>query len=380
MPKIIIHGSTLGSNFGDCLFAKLFYDYCEDINPGQNLFYENKFPVRNEAVALSEHYRNVMKYYKKCTFRDVLNCDGIVFMAGGYFGETTGSLKEAVLRFYKYIKLGLYAIWFRKPLAIIGIGAGPLSHRFIRIGARIVFNHADIITVRNEESRTFLEQIGVRKDIIVTADAAQVVGKMPVEALHPEVEQAIRELCGERRIVLLHCVTPDKQLKVVEEKIIPAMNSFFEGCTDEYAVILTVDQCSLDKSKELKQLASKLNTERFYVYQYSDPKQMQALINISDFVISTKLHVGIVSCSMGKAVVAFPFNSTKICRYYSQIGESERCLPIKNAEIKDIEEVIRKFYGKKVALSNKVIGMAEENFIQLGKFIASMQERGKAKW
>lgn len=376
MPKIIIHGSTLGSNFGDCLFAQLFYDECRKNNNGETLFYENKFPIKNDAVALSEHFRKAMNYNGKCTFKDVRNCDGMIFMAGGYFGETTSSLKEAFIRYYKHVKLGLYAIWFKKPLAIIGVGAGPVSRNFLLKGIKKVFNHASVITVRNDESKEFLEKIGVNKKIYVTADAAQVVSAENVKPLDDKLKAQIEKSCGNEKILLLHCVTPIAQMKIMEEKIIPGINKFLDKHS-EYGVVLTVDQCSSDRTKELKELAQGLHTDKTYVYQYENPQKMMDLLNYADFVVTTKLHVGIVSCSLSKPVVSFPFNSRKIERYYKQIGESDRCRPIRNVSSDDAGKVIEKYYDKPVVLSQEILGAAKLNYDLMDKFIKSLDRKDK---
>ncbi len=367
MSKIIIHGSTLGSNFGDCLFAQLFYEFCKEHYQGETLFYENKLPIKNDAVALSDDFRKAMHYDGKCTWKDVKTCDGIVFMAGGYFGETTSSLKEALLRHYKHIKLGLYAKWFKKPLAIIGVGAGPISRKFLLRDMVKVCNHADVITVRNAESKTFLEQSGVKTGIIVTADAAQVVDSAYAKPLSSQLEEELLSHCGKRKLVLLHSVTPLAQIATVKEKIVPALENFLKS--HDYGVVWTVDQCSADRTEALKDLAKAAGCQHFYLYRYQNPDEMISLLNRVDFVITTKLHVGIVSCSLHKPVVAFPFNSNKIVRYYKQIGCPERCLPIKNASVDEITEKIMQWYDKPVELPPAIREMSKRNFDELQKFM-----------
>ncbi|MGN0594738.1 MAG: polysaccharide pyruvyl transferase family protein [Hominimerdicola sp.] len=376
MPKIIIHGSTVGSNFGDCLFAELFYKECKKNNKGQTLFYENKLPVKNEVVALSEHFKKAMNYTDKCTFKDVRSCDGMIFMAGGYFGETTTSLKEALLRYYKHVKLGLYAIWFKKPLAIIGVGAGPISHKFLVKGIKKVFNHASVISVRNDESKEFLEKIGVNKKIYVTADAAQIVSKENAQPLDEKTRKEIEKNCGTEKILILHCSLSAAQIKIMEEKIIPGLNKFLDNHKD-FGVVLTVDQYSAGRKTELDEIAKKLNTDKTYVYQYENPQKMINLINYADFVITSKLHVGIVSCSLSKPVASFPFNSKKIERYYKQIGESDRCRPIKNVSADEAGEVIERFYDKPVVLSQEILDAAKLNYDLMNKFIRSLDKKEK---
>lgn len=372
MGNIIVHGSTLGSNFGDCLFAELFFARCEENYEGETLFYENSLPFKKEAVALSDHFREAIGYNNTCNFSNVRKAEGIVFMPGGYFGETTPSLKEAILRYYKHVKLGLYAKWFNIPLAIIGVEVGPLSRRFMRTGARIVFRHASVIAVRNVESKLYLQKLGIDKEIYVTSDAAIVIGGRTVESLNSEIMTNIKNVACGRRLLMLHCVTPDSQLEIVSKKIIPALNSFL--VQHDYSIVLTVDQCSLDRRKQLEHLKDQIDTDFVYIYQYKSPSEFVALINEMDCVITTKLHVGIVGSALHKSVVSVPFNSHKVPRFYNQIGYGDRCIPMKEASTTQVLELLLKYHDKNVELSNEIMEKAELNYRLLDDFLFKLGE------
>lgn len=370
MKKIIIHGSTIGTNFGDCLLAQIFYKECQKANNGENLFYDNKFPVKSYMFELSPFYKKQLNYDKSCHFSDVLSCDGIVFMAGGYFGETHNSLKEAVVRYYRHIKLGLYAKLFKKPLAIIGVGAGPISHGFIRRDLRKISNYARVLAVRNDESKDFLESIGVNNSIEVTADIAQVITPDYANELPAELQENIKRIFGDRKIILLHCVMPLNEIQEIREKIIPGLKKFLDE--NDYGVIIANDQCDHDRSAELEDLSRGLGEHRSMVYKYHSPTEMIDLLNTVDLIVTTKLHIGIVGCSLNKAVVSFPFNSTKILRYYNQIGYGEHCCPIKDANSDIVFNMLKRFCCIPISLPKDVRLAAKRNLVLLREFIESI--------
>ena len=118
--NIILHGATNSSNFGDFLFAKMFYDRLEKINNGKNKFYE--FP----KLGIGDFYRIYIPYDKKQKIKDLKNADLLVYFSGGYFGESNSSLKETFIRYVRYFMIGKYFCKKKKKIAIINkIGKTP---------------------------------------------------------------------------------------------------------------------------------------------------------------------------------------------------------------------------------------------------------------
>ncbi|MBQ9314223.1 MAG: polysaccharide pyruvyl transferase family protein [Clostridia bacterium] len=364
--KIIIHGSTFGSNFGDCLFAKMFYDFCEKKYPDSVKFYENNSLIRKDLFTVSEHYRDYMNYQKTFSKKDLAECDCMVYMAGGYFGETTTSLKEAVIRYWRYMKFGYYAIRHKKPIAIIGVGAGPISKEFLRRKIKKIFNYASLITVRNEESKKYLEEIGVKNEIIVTSDVAQMVDKSFTSKLEDKTLTNIKESIGNKKIILLHCSTQIKHINIIKEKILFELSKY--AVENDYGIVLCVDQCDVSRIEELTKMADILECP-FYVYNYENPSKLISLIDFVDIVVTSKLHVGILSCSLNKSVYSFPFNKNKIVRYYKQIGYPERCIPVGLLKNNDVYNLMKKYGEEKIILSDEIKNLSENNFKFLGEFL-----------
>ncbi|KUP05274.1 hypothetical protein Q73_13485 [Bacillus coahuilensis m2-6] len=58
--KIMLHGATSGTNFGDYLFASIFFDRINQVNNnGENLFLEAP------KIGISNFFKNELKYTKK---------------------------------------------------------------------------------------------------------------------------------------------------------------------------------------------------------------------------------------------------------------------------------------------------------------------------
>ncbi|HEX8552799.1 MAG TPA: polysaccharide pyruvyl transferase CsaB [Abditibacteriaceae bacterium] len=100
-------------------------------------------------------------------------CD-VFLSGGGSLLQDVTSLRNAVY----YTALLRFARLARKPTMIYAQGIGPLIRPLSQKLTRIAVQHARAATVRDEASAALLKQIGVRRNVEVTAD--------PVWALSPE--------------------------------------------------------------------------------------------------------------------------------------------------------------------------------------------------
>ncbi|WDU82051.1 polysaccharide pyruvyl transferase family protein [Caloramator sp. Dgby_cultured_2] len=117
----------------------------------------------------------------------------------------------------------------------------------------------------------------------------------------------------------------------------------------EYMVIVASDsilKCEEEYFNEFER-ESGIKCEHFL---YESPSEMTALLKIIDVVITCKLHVGVVASSFEKSVVAVACHPEKTARFYSQIGESGRCVSLFDVTSEIVFELLEKFHEKKLKL------------------------------
>ena len=73
MKKIVIHGATSDSNFGDVLFGHLFYKKCLTLQDAQVDF------LQNGKYGIGEFLRKELSYDRIISRSDFLNADVLVF-------------------------------------------------------------------------------------------------------------------------------------------------------------------------------------------------------------------------------------------------------------------------------------------------------------
>ena len=106
----------MGSNFGDYLFAETFQNAIAEKIGKENVYffkgYKGRFGV---SSFYAKHLKNDKTDYK---IKDV---DALVYMSGGYFCGNDKTLKDYLVRYLCYFRVGLKCIKKKKPIAVIGL-------------------------------------------------------------------------------------------------------------------------------------------------------------------------------------------------------------------------------------------------------------------
>lgn len=117
--------------------------------------------------------RAVPRQSPKPLSQAIRSCD-VFISGGGSLLQDVTSLRNVVY----YTSLIRFARLSRKPVVIYAQGVGPLRRALSQKLARAAVQVARVVSVRDEDSKTLLQRIGVRRQIEVTAD--------PVWALSPQ--------------------------------------------------------------------------------------------------------------------------------------------------------------------------------------------------
>ncbi len=95
----------------------------------------------------------------------VFSCDFLISGGGSLLQDVTS--KKSIIYYIAIIRL---ALLFKKKVLIYSQGIGPINSKFNRELTAKTLKKVSSIVVRDESSKEFLEEIGVERNIIVTAD------------------------------------------------------------------------------------------------------------------------------------------------------------------------------------------------------------------
>lgn len=114
--------------------------------------------------------------------RSIRGCDLFISGGGSLLQDVTST--RSLLYYLALIKL---AKIFNKPVMVYANGIGPINGKMNRYITRNILEKVDLITLRDEDSKRFVEELGVsNENMYVTAD--------PVFTLEPTDEKTIAGL------------------------------------------------------------------------------------------------------------------------------------------------------------------------------------------
>lgn len=350
--RILVHGAFFSSNFGDVLFNDVF---SSEINKN-NIVLQGRIGQYIKKRLNIKINSEIINFFKS---------DAVVFAPGGYFGEPNKSKIEMlhwrVRMLFRHAYLGVLCNIFNKPYSIIGIGVGPIDFALGKKIVKYIFDNAKVVTVRDDESMQYLKEMNVKnKNISITVDSILCLRDELLKA--NSIIEAKKIIGTNKKTILLHITSGgEKGLEIAK-----ATKSFIQE-NREYQVLICTDFL-LEKSNEYIDSVQSIFEREDYKFVNFSPELLSAVINLSDIIITTKLHVGIVGIAFEKSVLAFPVHS-KTVRLYRQIKESGRCVPINNVTINKVNELIEYYKDKNIVLADDIILKSKENYTKLQEFI-----------
>lgn len=343
---ISLHGSYFGNNYGDILLVNLFVKWirhsCPDIAINMPL------GSRSTASDLEYDMTGIM---------NLLRSKALIFCGGGYFGEKPKHHQQwAIRNFLRHGLIGLIAILFHIPIAIIGVEFGPISSCWFRRFCLWLARHASIIVVRNEESLTFLSSHGIQ-NAILSADAVLTLS---------DVIKPNNEIDGKTKIVL--------HLPQNEVSLLPLIKSITEKAKEVFSVF---DFILISDSKRRWFDDSSFATARAYldreginytIQPYETCMKLIHTINSSQYTFTTKLHVGITSLALGKNTFSV-WEHPKTPRLHKMANNEHNCVAL-SAINSDIGSRLESFFrSSPYVLNQRLIELARGNRIELEHFL-----------
>lgn len=318
-PTIALHGAYRHDNFGDMLLLGIYIRWIRETYPGCRVILP--FLRTSLTGVVNADGRGLA---------ELLRASALVYGGGGYFGEpNSGRTRWALRNTWRHMPVGLLARMRGIPIAISGVGAGPLSSGLARRLFVRLFGWADAVAVRDVESRGFMAQYGVEAGrMVVTADAALSLDESDVTpGALAEAHRAFRALPGSWRIGfnVAHSIRLRGMDPLLED-----LRTFAADHPQAAFVFFLDEGAGRGESYHVTRMAREIERRvaaPAAVVPYRSPDQVLGVIRALDLVITTKLHVGIVACALGTSVLAFPAHQ-KTRRFYEQIGAADRCLPL----------------------------------------------------
>lgn len=354
--SVLLQGFLAGSNFGDILIAHLFYSHCRAL-PFRDVDF-----LQFRDYGIGEFCRKEIGYSARKSFWNCLRHDAFILVSGGYLWDNHTFLTPRE-RFLWFFFIPMLYQWMGKPVYILGAGGGEVRTPWLRRAIVRVLNKSRVVYLRDAATKATFIRYGVGQHVEVTADTALAI----TPDMLPEFEQKaeLDAQAGGRKKLFFHVFEANGGNRLICKNVMPALKEFLMS-HKEYMLIMGADN-TLAYHPEIQSVINDMRQQfvqdgiDLFDYTYHDCWQLCALLNESDCIVTSKLHVGVVGASLGKSVIAFPLHPEKTDHFYQMIGQSDRCCNMSKLTSVRAKEMIEQFHDVPIAVSDSLREKAQRN-------------------
>jgi polysaccharide pyruvyl transferase CsaB len=297
-----ISGSYGGLNLGDEAILHSIVAQIRSCIPAEITVF-----TRNAEDTISRHNIDrvvaVRKLARPEVRPEIENLDILVVGGGGilYDADAKTYLREAIIATENNI-----------PVMIYAVGVGPLKEPPIQEFVRSYLSTVDLITVRDRRSQQVLEEIGIQRDITVTADPALLLTAEPVTTadLKREGISSNKRLIG-MSVREAGVAAPDIHEEHYHALLANAADFMIERF-DADVIFIPMEPSEFDLQNSHAVISKMLRPQRASILKgnYSSG-QLLSIISRCEFTVGMRLHFLIFSAIEGIPFVALPY-STKV--------------------------------------------------------------------
>lgn len=326
--RLLLHGSFLGDNFGDTLLLRIFRDRIDNLG----------YDINMNVTRASRHSAEFAGLQSIGRVKALFLSGPVLFCGGGYFGEPPRRRARWSIRCWRrHILLGLSIMLQRRPYTVQGVGFGPLSKWWIRWPILLLMRRAKSVSVRDEKSSSYLSSYAKGKARhIVSADAVLSVPQDYLEALAAQSSSS-GSANSSQKTMLVHLPGPEYTQRARKMVASAVMNE--ANANDQFDIIVASDSKVGFEPSFFQWFRDGGLGGRVFFHPFRGPSDLLQLISSTDWVITSKLHVGVCAAVMRKAMLAFP-NHHKTKRFYQQIGRDELCVSHDSLNARDLKPII----------------------------------------
>lgn len=352
--RVGITGSYGGLNLGDEAILQSIVTGLRAERPVEITVFSRN-PDDTRARHNVEHVLPVRDLSRQEVLPAVQRLDLLIVGGGGILFDAEAQL---------YLREAKLAQEVGVPVALYAVSAGPLQERQAQTLVRDVLNHAALVTVRERRARQVLENVGVTRDILVTADPALLLEPEPLPA-----DTLKREGIDERHLLVGLSVrepgvaAPDIDVDHYHALLANAAD-FMIDRYDADLVFVPMEPTRLDPQHS-HAVISKMSCAKRATVLKGDytPGQVLELIGHFHFALGMRLHFLIFAALQGVPFVALPY-AGKVAGFLDDLGLGQPPLEEVNA-------------GRLLAYIDRSWDLRRNFGERLGQHLPALQERAR---
>jgi polysaccharide pyruvyl transferase CsaB len=235
--------------------------------------------------------------------RVLRRADLLVSGGGGLLQDVTGP--RSIPYYLGIIQL---ARLLRTRVAVYAQGIGPLRHQWSRFCVKKILDRVDWLSVRDTASAHFLTELGVKRDVTVTADPTFSLEPVPQEEIvafwkkHGVEKSPLELLVG-------IALRPYPGETAIDGRLLEIIGSSCSYLQKEYGARLVFLPYHLHKDLPLaRALASRVSPRSIIFEESLTSRDILRLMGGLDLFIGMRLHALIFAAICGVPFVALPYD------------------------------------------------------------------------
>jgi len=280
----------------------------------------------------------------------------------------------------------IYAILLNKPVVLYGESLGYFKNRLLNSFAKIVFNHTQLILVREELSKKYLEnnQISNPK-IYVTADPAfllePITKKDVFSILSKEgINNISMPLIGINASALIGKYRKN-QTQRTDENLIEIYAKLVDNIIEKFnATIIMIPHVYAkgnDDRTVILQIVDKVYNKNnaFFIKNEYSPEELKGIIGQCDLFIGARMHATIASTSMLVPTVGIAYSHKMHGIIGEMLEQEEYIIDINEFSYEKLIDTVNSAWENKEKIRNKLkikVPLAKEKAMLNGKYVKEL--------
>lgn len=308
--RVGITGSYGGLNLGDeAILQSMIEQLRRELTVEITVFSRDAEDTRRRHRV--ERAVEVRKLSRAEVLPEIERLDLLLFGGGGilYDADARAYLREVELAKEKGV-----------PVMVYAVGAGPLTDAAVQAAVREALEGVAAITVRERSARQVLEEAGIHRDVVVTADPALLLKPDPL----PRNVMKAEGLEGRERLIGMSVREPGAAAPDLDEKLYHALLAnaadFMADRFDADVVFVPMERSVLDTQHSHAVIAQMLRAQRATVLkgEYTSG-QVLSWMERFEFAVGMRLHFLIFAALRGVPFVALPY-AGKVSGFLEDLG------------------------------------------------------------
>lgn len=308
--NLLISGYYGFGNIGDEAILDTMLKRIQNAVPEAQITVLSANPERTESIY---GINAVKRAHPLKVFSAVLKCDTLISGGGSLIQDVTGRLS-----IHYYLMILLAASLLGKRVMVYSQGIGPIQKPLNRFLTKWILNRADVITVREENSKTDLIQMGIRPErLFVTADPV-----IDMTCPGKDIGETILKEAG------LDLESPSKRIAFAlrskdfrDSKSYDALCSVVNTLLDQQCAVILLPFHFTEDLEVIQRLEAEFGGRIHTLVDRHSIQEILSVIHAMDLLVGVRLHALIFSAVAGTPLIALSYDP-KIDYFMKAIGQS----------------------------------------------------------